>query len=337
VTAYIGRPVFENRSPGAGSADKPFEAFHIDLLKAAHMTSSACSVMFANGIADCKVAIERMSAAQALEFMRAVAGNVLRDRYRQRLSAAFNIRTPIFDDREVGDGRLVRDPFEIARLGVQLAHHGGFEKVTWDGASGEVPSRPFTDQLTHEQLVTVIHEAHELGLETYISAGMKGQHMRPAAHAGVGGVGIGTSLHYRDESTGLMGALRPESIREVLRTRDEAEQDAFGLAARLLARLDRMHFEGSLLETFQPQRRALFDALVEEDARNCDRLRTALGEIEALPVDKDHPLVESSRRRLTAMRSGRRARDMAHDVPDTQERLERALRKRDLATLEELA
>ena len=40
------------------------------------------------------------------------------------------------------------DKLEIARLAIQIAKEGGFEKVTWDGAEdGKVPSDPITDTL----------------------------------------------------------------------------------------------------------------------------------------------------------------------------------------------
>src|SRR5215208_3168259 len=56
-TAFIGRPVFES-----GSVRR-------DLLKAVHLCASSCTAMFMNGYADCKIAIERMTATEAVEFM----------------------------------------------------------------------------------------------------------------------------------------------------------------------------------------------------------------------------------------------------------------------------
>ena len=40
---------------------------------------------------------------------------------------------------------------------------GGFEKVTWDGASDTYPSQCVMYQLTHEEAITLVHEAHERG------------------------------------------------------------------------------------------------------------------------------------------------------------------------------
>ena len=40
------------------------------------------------------------------------------------------------------------DKFKVARLAIEIAKKGGFEKVTWDGAEdGKVPSDPITDTL----------------------------------------------------------------------------------------------------------------------------------------------------------------------------------------------
>lgn len=67
----------------------------MDELKTVHMTASACTAMFTNGIADAKIAIEKMTVEQSIAFMRGVVGNTLRDPSRQFFSAAFNLFTPI--------------------------------------------------------------------------------------------------------------------------------------------------------------------------------------------------------------------------------------------------
>ena len=64
--------------------------------------------------------------------------------HRQFFSAAFNLFTPI----KVDSKTTVTDKLEIARLAIQIAKEGGFEKVTWDGAEdGKVPSDPITETL----------------------------------------------------------------------------------------------------------------------------------------------------------------------------------------------
>src|SRR5207244_2545133 len=82
---------------------------------------------------------------------------------------------------------VLTDRFAIGKRGVDLARAGGFDKIAWDGASNEVPSKPLVRQITHEELVDLVHYAHENGLEAYVSAGMLGERMRDAALARVAG------------------------------------------------------------------------------------------------------------------------------------------------------
>lgn len=277
-TCYIGRPVFENN------------IFTMDLLKSVHLIASACTAMFMNGIVDCKISMERMTATEAIQFMQCTVGNVIRNRNRQYLSAAFNINTPIVDDRAEtlnkygGAPATITDKVAIARLAIQITKEGGFERVTWDGASNEVPSLPIIEQLTHEHLTMLIHEAHKKGLQTYISAGLKPSHMLDAVLTGVDGVGIGTSLHYIDPETKLMGALKPEAIREALRIRDEAENSLEGKAAILLARLDRMYYEGSLQQEDDSYRLSLYEAVMARNTYQAEKTMDKLSHIIALPI-----------------------------------------------------
>ena len=324
-SAFIGRPVFENHARAGAISE---EAFAMDVLKTVHLHASACTAMFVSGIADCKIAIERMTAGSAVRFMRAVSGNVLRDRDRQTLSAAFNVNTPL-EVRDAAGTRTVSDRFEVGRLGVELARAGGFEKIAWDGASSEVPSRPIVEQLTHEQLVDLVHLAHEAGLETYISAGMVAEHMRNAVLAGVDGVGIGTSMHHVDPATKLMGALRPDAIRAALRVRDEAAAEPLGQAARMLARLDQMHFEGSLLPGEEEMRAALHQA-VRARAEGAARQQLGkLARVERLEnLDLlDNPTLARGRRRLAVLRLSR---------DDHASELGEALDRRDAVAVREL-
>jgi hypothetical protein len=299
-TAFIGRPIFENH---AGAASISNEAFEMDLLKTVHMHASACTAMFVNGIADCKIAIERMTAAQAVRFMRAVSGNVLRDPDRQTLSAAFNLNTPI-DVVENGVRSVIRGRFEIGKKGIELARAGGFEKVTWDGASSEVPSKPLVEQITHEELTDLVHFAHENGLETYISAGMVAEHMRNAVFAGIDGVGIGTSMHYVDPKTKLMGALKPEAIRAALAVRDEAAAHPLGRAAKALARVDQMHFEGSLLPAEESERARLHEAVRSKDEAKARASLDQLKRTESLEHIGllSNPTLARGRRRLARLK-----------------------------------
>ena len=252
-TAFIGRPVFENRNPDAATPPDLRLAYRLDRLKSAHMTAATCTAMYLNGVAECKIAIERMTAADAVDFMRAVAGNVFRDRYRQYLSAAFNIFRPIYDDFSKPDRAVVvDDPRLVCQLGIKLAAAGGFDKVTWDGAHPtRFPSLPILARweeplLDHEFWVRMVHEAHLHGLTTYVSAGLEPQHMPRAVYAALDGVGIGVKLHYFDKPTKRTGDFDPEVMTEVLDTARKAQATTLGRAAKILARLGRMKYEGIL-------------------------------------------------------------------------------------------
>ncbi|THV40220.1 zinc-binding dehydrogenase [Glycomyces buryatensis] len=169
VSSYVGRPMFEG-------------SVRDSMLKTVHTTAAACSSLFGDGLTECKLAIERMTATEAVEFMSAIVGNVRRDRHRQVLSAAFNLNTPILDDRvetlraNGGRPQLAADRYSIGLLGIELAAAGGFDKVTWDGTADTYPSRCVIEQLAFEQAVALVHRAHEAGLLTYFSAGFRFVH-----------------------------------------------------------------------------------------------------------------------------------------------------------------
>ena len=132
---------------------------------------------------------------------------------------------------------------------------------------------------------------------------MKPPHMEPATHTGVGGVGIGTSLHYRDPETKLMGALKPEAIREVLKFGKKGAESALGKSASLLARLDQMHFENLLSSEQEEQRERLYQSLKNKECDECGDLFTSLVHVEALPVSDMHPLLAQANRLVTVASS----------------------------------
>ena len=47
----------------------------------------------------------------------------------------------------------------------------------------------------HEDLVQLVHEAHQEGLICYVSAGVEDKDVPDAVISGVDGIGIGTALH----------------------------------------------------------------------------------------------------------------------------------------------
>jgi hypothetical protein len=190
----------------------------------------------------------------------------------------------IDDLSKPGFRREIADPLKIAYLGIEITVAGGFEKIAWDGASNQIPSSPLiAGQLAFPDLVRLVHRAHECGLETYVSAGLKPLHMRPAVYAGVGGTGIGTSLHYSDPETKLMGNFDLEAIREALAIRDAAAASPRGLAAKWLAWMDRLYFEGVLVEKLVLLRKKLLQAIVAAgDADGNDADASALSQLAML-------------------------------------------------------
>ncbi|GIE53681.1 hypothetical protein Ani05nite_72150 [Amorphoplanes nipponensis] len=284
VSSYVGRPVFEG-------------AVEPSMLKTARTVAAACSELFAQGLAECKIAIEGMTARGAVKFMRAVRAGVARDRFTQVLSAAFNLNTPLLDDRagQLHDARLVTGRLDIGLLGVELARAGGFDKVTWDGTADTYPSRCVLEQLSYAEAVTLVHRAHERGLLTYFSAGFRRHHLAQAVLTGVDGIGVGGAqiLRYMDADTGFHGPFLDRHIPAILAERDLAETSVLGQAARTLSRLDRMAYEGTLTAWDDVHRRDLFAALTagRPDLGELRRLLGAVAHVTALPDDTEHPLV----------------------------------------------
>ncbi|WP_342626940.1 hypothetical protein AAC691_11205 [Nguyenibacter vanlangensis] len=253
VSTYVGRPLFE------GTFDNSF-------LKTVHTFAAACSEFFGTGVTECKVAIEGMTYTQAVRFMRAMVANTRRAE-NQILSGAFCINVPIIDDRDANNPRTVSDPFEVGRLGIDIVIDGHFEKVTWDGTADSYPSKCVIDQIEFWQSATLVHEAHERGLLTYFSAGFRMHNLEKVVYTGVDGVGIGGAqiLRFMDYTTGNHGPFKGENIRPILDLRNNAETSVRGKAARLLAKLDTLHFLDALDESQENFRHQFFEAVCSED------------------------------------------------------------------------
>jgi len=128
--------------------------FDLDFIKIVNLTSAACSAAFQLGAAETKVAMDTLTASEAIAYMRALSGHVLRN-HKQILSAAFNLNTPLVDDLAEADAQgdypVITDNIEIGRRGIELAALGGFDKVTFDGAADTYPS---------ECIVSPLHLLH---------------------------------------------------------------------------------------------------------------------------------------------------------------------------------
>ncbi len=199
VTVYYGRPSYQ-ASVKNGGAEAPktesiAQAFETDSTTPINTLAAAAEAVFSHGTADVKVAMDGLTARQAIKLMRCVSEKTPRGP-NQFFSAAFNLNRPLVDDR-VSPPVTITDAREIARMVPIIAKEGGWQKVTIDSASDKVPSTPLMEQLGFEALVDFTHAAHSRGLETYISGGMRDQHFEDAVLSGVGGVGVGYSMHVR--------------------------------------------------------------------------------------------------------------------------------------------
>jgi hypothetical protein len=246
--------------------------------------------------------------------MRALRAAIRRDPFRQVLSAAFNLNTPLVDDRPGRSTSSHVHPgsarFAAGLLGIELTYAGGFDKVTWDGTADTYPSRCVLEQLEPRESVLLVHAAHERGLLTYFSAGFRFEHLAAAVETGVDGVGVGGAqiLRYMDKVTGHHGPFLPANIGTILQIRDTAEQGLRGRAAALLARLDRQHFELSITEDHDALRRELVDALCDD--RGTDQLLPLLARTPARTGEAAEPLLAWVARLQEAGSESRLAREL---------------------------
>ncbi|MFC4403082.1 hypothetical protein [Gracilibacillus xinjiangensis] len=294
-SSYVGRPLFESD-------------FKPSAVKTVHTWSAACSAIFMDGLTECKLAIERMTATEAIRFMKYMAGNVRRDPHTQALAAAFNINTPILDDREKtikennGKPKLITDRFEIGMLGIEIVKEGGFDKVTWDGTANTYPSKCVIEQLTFSEALTMVHKAHEEGLLTYFSAGFRFKHLPQVIYTGTDGIGLGGAqiLRYMDSNTGFHGPFKEENISKIIDIREKATKDTKGKAAILLSRLDRLYFEKSITPNDNKKRQLLFTQLKNNEVAELAETIQKLAHIDALPHDTSHPLYSWAQRLISA-------------------------------------
>ncbi len=122
-TYFVGRRV---KDSAAGD-------FALDFIKVVNLTSAACSAAFQLGAAETKVAMDGLTASEAVSYMRALSGHVLRSR-KQVLSCAWNLNSPLVDDLAApddaeGNFKVIKENLEIGKRGIELAVMGGFDKV----------------------------------------------------------------------------------------------------------------------------------------------------------------------------------------------------------------
>ncbi len=253
---YIGSPVFQ-------------ENFHDGFLKATHSLAATCTAFFQMGYAECKISCVGLKASEAIRLMQTVSECTIRQPQTQILSAAFNLNTPLIDDT-LQPAVEHNSAFDIARRSIELVKLGGFNKITWDSAGNSVPSFCIFELLSHRALVELTHLAHSRGLETYVSGGVSARTVVHGVNAGVGGIGIGTSLHSIDES-GRIGSLLKDPIANVIRERNRASRTDVGKLASLLAHADRDYADG-VVNPLIEWREALFAVLARQNPADASSL-----------------------------------------------------------------
>ena len=285
-----------------GRAVKDSGNFEEDFLKIVHITAAAASSAFFMGAAEVKIAMERLTTSQAMRYMNALRVQVQRSRT-QYLSAAWNLNQQVVDDFEMEDSpQILTKRMDIALKAVAITALGGFDKVTWDGASDTYPSKCIMYQLSFEESLTIVHEAHLKGLVTYFSAGFKFDEIQHAVYAGVDGIGIGGAqvLRFMDKETGMHGPYMEENIPRILSRRDEAAHSLKGRGVNLLVRLDTMFFEGSINRQQEYLRQKLFKALLQSDTAMTEELIDQLSDVVNLPREGNTPMLYRAKRLVEA-------------------------------------
>ncbi|ESO92066.1 hypothetical protein LOTGIDRAFT_233318 [Lottia gigantea] len=272
--------------------------FDNDFLKVVHMTSATASAAFGQGGAECKVAMEGLKTSEAVRYMRALRCHVHRNRLSQFLSAAWNLNQTVIDDYEKETPVKLTERIDIALRAIEITCIGGFDKVTWDGASDSYPSKCIMYQLTFEEALSIVHAAHLRGLVTYFSAGFKFDEIKHAVYSGTDGIGIGGAqvLRFMDHETGMHGPYMEENIPRILSERDAAANSIRGRGVHLLARMDTMFFEGSITREEDAQREQLYTVLQKIDEQGIQEVIKQSERIVNLPVENSLPLIGSARR-----------------------------------------
>lgn len=275
TTFYIGRIVKDSGN------------FENDCLRISRLFGTTSSHVFSVGAAECKLSMDSLSTYECIKHMRAIMAESIKNPY-QILSAAWNLNNKFVDDFNFNEfiesGSLTRldkpnvinDRFELAKRAILYTKLGGFEKLTWDGASDSYPSKCIVPyQLSLAQALTIVHLAHSAGLLTYFSAGFKFDEIKVAVLAGIDGIGIGGAqiLRLMDSDTGYHGPFLQENIDAILYKRDEAAMSIYGKSVKLLCRLDTMYYEGSITSEEDALRETLYQILISRYSKLGDNIK----------------------------------------------------------------
>ena len=282
ATVFVGRPNFmpsikQELIEGMDSASAGLK-FNPDT--AANQLSNIARGLFDKGVSEVKVTMDGLSPDEVKTLGRLTYGQA-KPGEGQYISAAFNLLQVIKDfqlapaDAPAISGAPTPDQRALMLKGslesIDAAKEGGWKKVTVDSASMTPPSYPLIEFFGVENLFEWAHHAHEEGLETYGSGGMRDYHFPLLQFAGLDGVGVGFSIHEapKPETPGNAGRMLPDKVLSALDQRDTAEKSPVGRASVMLRMLDERVSEG-IATPQQEKLRTEVHAFLKDMARGID-------------------------------------------------------------------
>ncbi|MBK7863774.1 MAG: ribose-5-phosphate isomerase RpiA [Archangiaceae bacterium] len=259
TTAFFGRPNYIASALGDAvpGMDTASAGVKFNLATAAGQMANDARSALNIGYSEAKFGMDGLSPDEVVTLGQAVhaQANLREGEY---ISAAFNLNALLKDFELVpADAAQIAGAPTVAERQLMLdgalksidaAKDGGFKKVTVDSASMKPPSYPLIEFFSAENLLRWVHHAHEQGLETYGSGGMRDYHFPLLQFVGLDGVGVGFSIHEPPNplTPGKAGPLMPEKVLSAVAMRNEAEKSPVGRAAVLLRMLDERASAGTL-------------------------------------------------------------------------------------------
>jgi ribose 5-phosphate isomerase A len=290
-TVFFGRPNYiastlQDTVPGFDTASAGLK---FNLPTAANWMANAARAALNIGYSEAKFGMDGLSPEEVVILGQAVhsQANLQEGEY---ISAAFNLNAVLKDFNLVPEDAPqisgAPSPEQRGKMlvgalqSIDAARQGGFRKVTVDSASMKPPSYPLIEYFSAENLMRWAHHAHELGLETYGSGGMRDYHFPLLQLCGLDGVGVGFSIHEPPDpkTPGKAGRLLPEKVLSEVEMRDAAEKTPVGRAAVLMRMLDEKKFDGTLTVRQAALREDTFEwmtGLAHEIDKRLDLLKAA--------------------------------------------------------------
>lgn len=258
-TAFFGRPnyIASTLQDTVQGLDTASAAVKFNLPTAANWMGNAARAALNLGYSEAKFGMDGLSPDEVKKLGQEVhkQANLQEGEY---ISAAFNLNAVLRDFELVPPGtpQISGAPTKEERAlmlqgalqSIDVAKEGGFKKVTVDSASMKPPSYPLIEFFSVENLLTWAHHAHEEGLETYGSGGMRDYHFPLLQFTGLDGVGVGFSIHEapKPETPGIAGRMTPDKVLSEVSQRNAAEKTPVGRLSVMLRMLDEKAADGTL-------------------------------------------------------------------------------------------